>query len=82
MQNFGRENFDDSTCIQQIRQTFPPSKFYAIGYLCINCYRIKPNKPTAIKMIPLVKVEMIPLVKAADETQSEEEPFKLKVTSS
>ena len=32
MQNFGRENFDDSTCICQIRQTFPPSKFYAIRY--------------------------------------------------
>ena len=32
MQNFGRENFDDSTCIRQIRQTFPPSKFYAIWY--------------------------------------------------
>ena len=28
MQNFGRENFDDSTCIRQIR----PSKFYAIRY--------------------------------------------------
>ena len=25
MQNFGRENFDDSTSIRQIRQTFPPS---------------------------------------------------------
>ena len=32
MQNFGRENFDDSTCIREIRQTFPPSKFYAIWY--------------------------------------------------
>ena len=25
--NFGRENFDDSTSIRQIHQTFPPSKF-------------------------------------------------------
>ena len=33
MQNFGRENFDDSTCIRQIRQTFPLSKFYAIRYI-------------------------------------------------
>ena len=24
VQNFGRENFDDSTCIRQIRQTFRP----------------------------------------------------------
>ena len=32
MQNFGRVNFDDSTCIRQIRQTFPPSKFYAVRY--------------------------------------------------
>ena len=29
---FGRKNFDDSTCTRQIRQTFPPSKFYAIRY--------------------------------------------------
>ena len=36
MQNFGRENFDDSTCICQIRHTFPPSKFYAIRYLFIQ----------------------------------------------
>ena len=28
MQNFGRENFDDSTCI---RQTFPPSSFTLYG---------------------------------------------------
>ena len=27
MQNLIRENFDDSTSICQIRQTFPPSKF-------------------------------------------------------
>ena len=33
VQNFGRKNFDDSTCTRQIRQTFPPSKFYAIQYL-------------------------------------------------
>ena len=34
MQNFGRKNFDnsDSTCSHQIRQTFPPSKFYTIRY--------------------------------------------------
>ena len=32
MQNFGRKNFDDSTCVRQIRQTFPLSKFYAIRY--------------------------------------------------
>ena len=30
VQNFGRKNFDDSTCTCQIRQTFPPSKFCAI----------------------------------------------------
>ena len=30
MQNFGRKNFDYSTCACQIRHTFPPSKFYAI----------------------------------------------------
>ena len=52
MQNFGREIFDDSTCIRQIRQTFPPSKFYAIRYYiegfaaiyyiyCITMYRIE-----------------------------------------
>ena len=29
---FWQENFDDSTCTCQIRQTFPPSKFYAIRY--------------------------------------------------
>ena len=28
MQNFGRKNFDDSTCTRQICQTFTPSKFY------------------------------------------------------
>ena len=28
----GRKNFDDSTCIRQIRQIFPPSKFYTIWY--------------------------------------------------
>ena len=33
VQNFGRENLDDSTRTRQIRQTFPPSKFFAIRYL-------------------------------------------------
>ena len=33
MQNLGRKNFDDSTCIRQICQTFPPSKCYAIRYV-------------------------------------------------
>ena len=33
VQNFGRKNFDDSRCTRQIRQTFPPSKFYAMQYL-------------------------------------------------
>ena len=32
VQNFGRENFDDSTRTHQIRHTFPPSKFCAIRY--------------------------------------------------
>ena len=32
MQNFGRENFDNSTSIRQIRRTFPPSKFCNIWY--------------------------------------------------
>ena len=35
MQNFGRKNFDDSTCTRQICQTFPPSKFHAIRYVCV-----------------------------------------------
>ena len=30
VQNFGRKNFDDSTCTRQIRQTFLPSKFCAL----------------------------------------------------
>ena len=33
MQNFGRENFDDSTHTRQICQNFPPSKFYVIQYM-------------------------------------------------
>ena len=33
VQNFGRKNFDDSTCTRQIRQTFLPSKFYAMWYI-------------------------------------------------
>ena len=33
MQNFGRKNFDDSTFPRQIRQTFPPAKFYTIQYV-------------------------------------------------
>ena len=32
MQNFGRKNFNDSTCTRQICQTFPPSKFCTIWY--------------------------------------------------
>ena len=32
VQNFGRKNFDDSTCTHQIRQTFPLSKFCTIRY--------------------------------------------------
>ena len=39
MQNFGKENFDDSTCIRQICQTFPPSKFYAIWYYTLYKHR-------------------------------------------
>ena len=40
LQNFGRKNFDDSTYSRQIRQTFPPSKFYAIRYIAtqLECY--------------------------------------------
>ena len=36
MQNFGGKNFDNSTCIRQIRQTFLSSKFYAIRYYVTN----------------------------------------------
>ena len=35
MQNLGSKNFDDSTYIRHICQTFPPSKFYAIRY-CVD----------------------------------------------
>ena len=31
VQNFGWKNFDDSTSIGQIHQTFPPSKFCTIA---------------------------------------------------
>ena len=33
VQNFGRENFAIQHAFVKIRQTFPPSKFYAIQYL-------------------------------------------------
>ena len=35
MQNFGTKNFDDSTSIHQIHQSFPLSKFYTIRYSSI-----------------------------------------------
>ena len=38
MQSFCRENFDDSTSIRQIRQTFPPSKLCAIRYMYVCIY--------------------------------------------
>ena len=41
VQNFGRENFDDSTCTHQIRQTFPPSKFCAIRYSIRNVIKCR-----------------------------------------
>ena len=40
MQNFGKKNFDDSTCTCQICQTFPPSKFYAIHYLLLTSFSV------------------------------------------
>ena len=33
MTKIGRENFDESLAIHQIRQTFPPPKFCAIRYI-------------------------------------------------
>ena len=67
MQNFGGENFDDSTSICQIRQTFPPSKFSAIQYVNLNtvpsypCYNsyIATHSPSIIT--PVV-VLLLPVV--------------------
>ena len=68
MQNFNRKNCDDSTCIRQICQTFPPSigKFYAIRYL-YKCSFIlytdhKPlqgllNQSKAIPTLPPARVQ-------------------------
>ena len=53
-------------------------------YLCINCYRIEPKKPTEkcydIIIHHQIPVDTIPLAKAADETQNEEEPCKLNIS--
>ena len=53
MQNFGRENFDNSNVFVKIRQTFPPSKFCAIRY-CLNVlleYLQYENRPIWVCLI-------------------------------
>ena len=50
MQNFGRENFDNSKFICQIGQTFPPSKFCTILYTNTNQFKLTINSHYSVSV--------------------------------